>query len=189
MSQQQQQQREVSPVLDRSSRQDEIPSPATPPHLQNLPSLSHLLSNQQQHESIQAYIAATTSGSSSFQHHNESDYSQEYHMFSEEEEERDEMAEFEPGFKFHESENENENKNEKFVPTVIVPKKWWMSVDWKRTLRFVGLYMALPFVTGVMAGMGEIFANEAMYRWGWRGARPIQVKGRNNQKFPVITEK
>ncbi|KAJ2156751.1 hypothetical protein GGF46_004976 [Coemansia sp. RSA 552] len=57
------------------------------------------------------------------------------------------------------------------------------------TLRFAVTYMALPFVTGVMAGMGEIFANELMYRWGWRGARPIMVSGRKGRVFPVAIEK
>ncbi|PIA17891.1 hypothetical protein COEREDRAFT_85769 [Coemansia reversa NRRL 1564] len=61
--------------------------------------------------------------------------------------------------------------------------------SWGRTFRFISLYMALPFVTGVMAGMGEIFANELMYRWGWRGARPIMVPGRNGRVYPIPKEK
>ncbi|KAJ2611777.1 hypothetical protein H4S08_002999 [Coemansia sp. RSA 1365] len=61
--------------------------------------------------------------------------------------------------------------------------------SWGRTFRFISLYMALPFVTGVMAGMGEIFANELMYRWGWRGARPIMVPGRNGRVYPILKEK
>ncbi|KAJ2795069.1 hypothetical protein H4R20_006003, partial [Coemansia guatemalensis] len=61
--------------------------------------------------------------------------------------------------------------------------------SWSRSLRFISLYMALPFLTGVMAGMGEIFANELMYRWGWRGARPIMVPGRNGRVYPIPKEK
>ncbi|KAJ2305795.1 hypothetical protein IWW55_001756, partial [Coemansia sp. RSA 2706] len=53
--------------------------------------------------------------------------------------------------------------------------RWWRRWFGSGTLRFVATYMALPFVTGVMAGMGEIFANELMYRWGWQGARPIML--------------
>lgn len=54
---------------------------------------------------------------------------------------------------------------------------------WPSVLRILGTYLALPFVTGVMAGMGEIFANELMYRWGWRGARPLQVPNRRNRSL------
>ncbi|KAJ2077472.1 hypothetical protein H4R24_005113 [Coemansia sp. RSA 988] len=60
---------------------------------------------------------------------------------------------------------------------------------WSRSFRFISLYMVLPFVTGVMAGMGEIFANEFMYRWGWRGARPIMVPGRSGRVYPIPQEK
>ncbi|KAJ2339114.1 hypothetical protein IWW50_006919 [Coemansia erecta] len=67
--------------------------------------------------------------------------------------------------------------------------RWWRRWFSGGTLRFVATYMALPFVTGVMAGMGEIFANELMFRWGWQGARPIMVAGRNNRALPVIREK
>ncbi|KAJ2682773.1 hypothetical protein GGH99_004603 [Coemansia sp. RSA 1285] len=79
----------------------------------------------------------------------------------------------------------------------IAPKhtNWMLKVpNWGRVLGFVATYMALPFVTGVMAGIGEIFANELLYRWGWRGARPISVPGRNGQVFPkpkdaqIVTE-
>ncbi|KAJ2849549.1 hypothetical protein IWW36_002555 [Coemansia brasiliensis] len=62
--------------------------------------------------------------------------------------------------------------------------RWWKGWFGGGTLRFVATYMVLPFVTGVMAGMGEIFANEVMYRWGWRGARPIMVEGRKGRVFP-----
>ncbi|KAJ1771485.1 hypothetical protein LPJ74_002305 [Coemansia sp. RSA 1843] len=72
--------------------------------------------------------------------------------------------------------------------TAVVPKtQWWMVANvpsWGRVLGFVATYMALPFVTGVMAGIGEIFANELLYKWGWRGARPISVPGRDSQVFP-----
>ncbi|KAJ2389834.1 hypothetical protein GGI23_005751 [Coemansia sp. RSA 2559] len=70
---------------------------------------------------------------------------------------------------------------------VVVKNHWWEMVkapNWGRVLGFVATYMALPFVTGVMAGIGEIFANELLYKWGWRGARPISVPGRNSQIFP-----
>ncbi|KAJ2549139.1 hypothetical protein EV175_004558 [Coemansia sp. RSA 1933] len=75
---------------------------------------------------------------------------------------------------------------------VVIGKKknqWWeiaavKAPNWGRVLGFVATYMALPFVTGVMAGIGEIFANELLYKWGWRGARPVSVPGRNNQIFP-----
>ncbi|KAJ2691930.1 hypothetical protein H4R19_006258 [Coemansia spiralis] len=72
-------------------------------------------------------------------------------------------------------------------PPAQVPAPWWFSklAGWRGVVRFVGLYMALPFVTGVMAGMGEIFANELMFRWGWRGARPVNVPGRSGRVFPV----
>ncbi|KAJ1798052.1 hypothetical protein LPJ59_002751 [Coemansia sp. RSA 2399] len=69
----------------------------------------------------------------------------------------------------------------------VAKKQWWGMVkapNWGRVLGFVATYMALPFVTGVMAGIGEIFANELLYKWGWRGARPISVPGRNSQIFP-----
>ncbi|KAJ1735424.1 hypothetical protein LPJ61_000547 [Coemansia biformis] len=70
------------------------------------------------------------------------------------------------------------------------PRAWWFArlSGWGGTMRFVATYMALPFVTGVMAGMGEIFANELMFRWGWRGARPIMVAGRGGRVFPVSDE-
>ncbi|KAI9503229.1 hypothetical protein GGI25_004280 [Coemansia spiralis] len=71
--------------------------------------------------------------------------------------------------------------------TIVTKKQpWWVvkAPNWKRILGFVATYMALPFVTGVMAGIGEIFANELLYRWGWRGAKPISVPGRNNRVFP-----
>ncbi|KAJ2513670.1 hypothetical protein H4217_006201 [Coemansia sp. RSA 1939] len=86
---------------------------------------------------------------------------------------------------------------DKAAATDIAPKhkNWMLKVpNWGRVLGFVATYMALPFVTGVMAGIGEIFANELLYRWGWRGARPISVPGRNGQVFPkpkdaqIVTE-
>ncbi|KAJ1934837.1 hypothetical protein EC988_008679 [Linderina pennispora] len=73
-----------------------------------------------------------------------------------------------------------------FKHPVEPQKKWWQRVpSWSSVLRFTALYMVLPFITGVMAGMGEIFANELMFRWGWRGARPLMVKNRGNRVFPV----
>ncbi|KAJ2769185.1 hypothetical protein IWQ57_003214 [Coemansia nantahalensis] len=81
-----------------------------------------------------------------------------------------------------------QRRQQQLVPiTQAPPAPWWFSrlAGWGGVMRFVGLYMALPFVTGVMAGMGEIFANELMFRWGWRGARPVQVPGRGGRVFPV----
>ncbi|KAJ2782917.1 hypothetical protein H4R18_001996 [Coemansia javaensis] len=67
-----------------------------------------------------------------------------------------------------------------------VRSRWFAPLSgWGGAARFLATYVALPFVTGVMAGMGEIFANELMYRWGWRGARPVAVPGRNGQTFPA----
>ncbi|KAI9479400.1 hypothetical protein LPJ78_004250 [Coemansia sp. RSA 989] len=71
------------------------------------------------------------------------------------------------------------------MPIRPARSRWWKGWFSGGTLRFVATYMLLPFVTGVMAGMGEIFANEAMYRWGWRGARPIMVEGRKGRVFPI----
>ncbi|KAJ1961237.1 hypothetical protein GGI12_003362 [Dipsacomyces acuminosporus] len=68
-------------------------------------------------------------------------------------------------------------------------RQWFSALGWGKSFRFMATYMVLPFVTGVMAGMGEIFANELMFRWGWKGARPITVSGRNNRVFPLQAEK
>ncbi|KAJ2464957.1 hypothetical protein GGI03_002935 [Coemansia sp. RSA 2337] len=40
-------------------------------------------------------------------------------------------------------------------------------------------------LTNGLEGVGKSFANEFMYRWGWRGARPVAVAGRNGRVFPV----
>ncbi|KAJ2910427.1 hypothetical protein GGI21_000890 [Coemansia aciculifera] len=106
------------------------------------------------------------------------------------EEEEEVAAEFDPLFEF------TDDIQEKTVSKQIQPasnsNKLWQavgSVNWIKILRFTATYLALPFITGVMAGMGEIFANEFMYRWGWRGARPVAVAGRNGRVFPVAAEK
>ncbi|KAJ1881560.1 hypothetical protein LPJ57_001538 [Coemansia sp. RSA 486] len=171
-----------------ADRQDEIPSPETPPHLRGQPFLSDLVNNstnsRQQPldtQRIHAYIAS-------------SQQQQQHGGYSEDEKTDDDgnegEAEFNPGFEFQERELSVPG-----LPKAVVRQRerWWkrmvLKSNWKSTMRFVGLYMALPFVTGVMAGLGEIFANEVMYRWGWRGARPIQVPGRDNRVFPVTKEK
>ncbi|KAJ1676963.1 hypothetical protein EV182_007164 [Spiromyces aspiralis] len=50
---------------------------------------------------------------------------------------------------------------------------------WKLTLSTVASYIVLPFITGVMAGLGEIMANELFFWMGWSGARVVHVPGRN----------
>ncbi|KAJ2888760.1 hypothetical protein FB639_000408 [Coemansia asiatica] len=167
-----------SPVHGSSSdSRDEIPSPETPPHLRGHPFLSDLvnnnsLSNQQTADiqRIRAYVAS----------------SQHYQGLADnEDDEEEEEAEFNPGFEFDERSSAKLRPIPGMAKAVAVQRE----SNWKGTLRFVGLYMVLPFVTGVMAGLGEIFANEVMYRWGWRGARPIQVPGRGNRVFPLNKEK
>ncbi|OMJ09084.1 hypothetical protein AYI69_g10817 [Smittium culicis] len=37
--------------------------------------------------------------------------------------------------------------------------------------------IGLPFISGMMVGLGEIFANELMFYYGWRGATPIRIIG------------
>ncbi|KAJ2003361.1 hypothetical protein GGI02_003536 [Coemansia sp. RSA 2322] len=95
----------------------------------------------------------------------------------------DEAGEFDPVFEFTDAAPEK--------PTWPAAKPQWKlwrivgSINWPKVLKFTATYVALPFITGVMAGMGEIFANEFMYRWGWRGARPMAVSGRNGRVFPA----
>ncbi|KAL1915640.1 uncharacterized protein VTP21DRAFT_6399 [Calcarisporiella thermophila] len=48
-----------------------------------------------------------------------------------------------------------------------------------RVLRAVGINFFLPFLNGVMLGLGEIFANEIMFSFGWFGARIIPAGGRS----------
>ncbi|KAJ1722696.1 hypothetical protein LPJ53_002909 [Coemansia erecta] len=168
---------------------DDIPSPATPPHLSGQPYLSDLVRNSSGRTTldsthVQAYVAA--SSRRHYEHDSEdSDDNEEYEKLEEG------AAVFDPRFTF----------DEKSAGAAAVAKRavgvpaqsWWRRAvsggGWGRSLRFFGLYMALPFVTGVMAGMGEIFANEVMFRWGWRGARPIQVPGRNARVFPIDKHK
>ncbi|KAJ2718786.1 hypothetical protein GGI07_005591 [Coemansia sp. Benny D115] len=165
MSQKQQEQQ--LPQNTNTEKQAETISPTTtPPQPQGTPSLSQILASQHtsdRHQGVQAYIAA---------HQQHTDAIDEPHTVNEWERE---MAELEKDL------DEKLKTVAKKQPKGGVLAK----IDWRRTLRFVGLYLALPFVTGVMAGMGEIFANEAMYRWGWRGARPIHVPGRHKRVFPV----
>lgn len=37
----------------------------------------------------------------------------------------------------------------------------------------VAINLVLPFVNGVMIGIGEILAHEVGFRWGWAGARVV----------------
>ncbi|KAJ1861735.1 hypothetical protein LPJ73_000948 [Coemansia sp. RSA 2703] len=168
---------------------DEIPSPATPPHLSGQPYLSDLVRNSSGTTTldtthVQAYVAA--SSRRQYEHDSEvTDDSEEY------EEGEEGAGVFDPRFTFDEKGDATAAVAKRAVG--IPSQSWWRRVvsdgGWGRTLRFFGLYMALPFVTGVMAGMGEIFANEVMFRWGWRGARPIQVPGRNGRVFPIDKHK
>ncbi|KAJ2830739.1 hypothetical protein GGI24_001838 [Coemansia furcata] len=104
-----------------------------------------------------------------------------------EEEEEEGEAEFDPLFEFTDDTLEKPTNHQ--IQVRDPNSKVWQvvsSVNWSKVLRFTAAYLALPFITGVMAGMGEIFANEFMYRWGWRGARPVAVAGRNGRVFPVV---
>ncbi|KAJ2741021.1 hypothetical protein GGI20_005477 [Coemansia sp. BCRC 34301] len=96
-------------------------------------------------------------------------------------------AEFDPLFEFADDvlEKPAANKQVQVRPSTNTVWRVVGTINWVKVLRFTATYLALPFVTGVMAGMGEIFANEFMYRWGWRGARPVAVTGRNGRVFPV----
>ncbi|KAJ2627532.1 hypothetical protein GGF44_004703 [Coemansia sp. RSA 1694] len=104
------------------------------------------------------------------------------------EEAEEAAAEFDPLFEFTDDIPEKPTNSQMQVRASSNNNKVWQvvgSINWPKVLRFTATYLALPFITGVMAGMGEIFANEFMYRWGWRGARPIAVAGRNGRVFPV----
>ncbi|OLY80863.1 hypothetical protein AYI68_g5034 [Smittium mucronatum] len=52
-----------------------------------------------------------------------------------------------------------------------------------RAINFKGILVTslttigLPFISGIMVGLGEIFANEVMFHYGWRGATPIRIIG------------
>ncbi|KAJ2489782.1 hypothetical protein IWW37_003697 [Coemansia sp. RSA 2050] len=102
-------------------------------------------------------------------------------------EEEEEAAEFDSLFEFTDDVQEKPASHHTAVRHSN--NRVWQAisyVNWPKVLRFTATYLALPFVTGVMAGMGEIFANEFMYRWGWKGARPVAVAGRNGRVFPVV---
>ncbi|KAJ2834045.1 hypothetical protein FBU31_001821 [Coemansia sp. 'formosensis'] len=103
-----------------------------------------------------------------------------------EEEEEEGEAEFDPLFEFTDDIQEKP-ANHRIQVRDPSSRVWQVisSANWSKVLRFTATYLALPFITGVMAGMGEIFANEFMYRWGWRGARPVAVAGRSGRVFPV----
>ncbi|KAJ2108358.1 hypothetical protein GGI16_001170 [Coemansia sp. S142-1] len=100
-------------------------------------------------------------------------------------EEEEGAAEFDPLFEFTDDILEKPENHQ--IQARHNNAAWQVirSINWPKVLRFTATYLALPFITGVMAGMGEIFANEFMYRWGWRGARPVAVAGRNGRVFPV----
>ncbi|KAJ2022874.1 hypothetical protein GGI06_001636, partial [Coemansia sp. S85] len=103
------------------------------------------------------------------------------------EEEEEGAAEFDPLFEFTDEVQEKPASHDTTVR--CCNNRIWQVisyVNWPKVLRFTAAYLALPFITGVMAGMGEIFANEFMYRWGWKGARPVAVAGRNSRVFPVV---
>ncbi|KAJ2865629.1 hypothetical protein GGH94_002073 [Coemansia aciculifera] len=102
-----------------------------------------------------------------------------------EEEEEEGAAEFDPLFEFTDDILEKPTNHQIQVRHNSGVWQVISSVSWPKVLRFTATYLALPFITGVMAGMGEIFANEFMYRWGWRGARPVAVGRRNGRVFPV----
>ncbi|KAJ2416332.1 hypothetical protein GGI10_001032, partial [Coemansia sp. RSA 2530] len=106
---------------------------------------------------------------------------------SDEAEEEEEAAEFDPLFEFTDEVQEKPASHDTTV-RCCNNRVWQVIsyVNWPKVLRFTATYLALPFITGVMAGMGEIFANEFMYRWGWKGARPVTVAGRNSRVFPVV---
>ncbi|KAJ2029143.1 hypothetical protein IW146_008198 [Coemansia sp. RSA 922] len=104
---------------------------------------------------------------------------------TDEEEEEEGSAEADPLFEFTDDMLEKPENHQ--IQARHNNTTWQVigSIHWPKVLRFTATYLALPFITGVMAGMGEIFANEFMYRWGWRGARPVAVAGRNGRVFPV----
>ncbi|KAI8324541.1 hypothetical protein GQ54DRAFT_309096 [Martensiomyces pterosporus] len=193
----QQQQQQHHEQQEEAVVEREIPSPATPPHLRGLPPLASLSNASLDRDTlrhqpaplppgagihdIRAYIASTQDRLQSSSDRSILGYDGiPDHMFHHKGEEEEEEEVYVNSFK-------------NSLPVVPAKQKWWQrwfaAPNLGKTLRFTASYMVLPFITGVMAGMGEIFANELMFRWGWRGARPVVVPGRSGRVFPIRAEK